>query len=387
MLTRKLTLRNYSFFIFGPRGVGKSTWLKSAFSQQGMRSVEFINLLDTETMLQFTRHPGLLYQRVSHLPPDSWVVLDEIQKVPSLLDEVHRLIEDKRLRFVLSGSSARKLKRSGVNLLAGRARVESMFPFVSVELGTRFDLHRALEVGLLPMSILGNDSASYLKAYAQTYLQEEIRAEALARNFGSFTRFLDVAARQSAQITNVSSIARDAQVARQTVQGYFDILCDTLMGFYLPAWQLKRKTKQRKQSKFYFFDTGVVRALTGRLPYPLGDEEKGQLLECLLFHELRAYLSYSQKGYEPHYWSSYDDVEVDLVIEDQQGFLGVEIKSATQWHSQFNKGLYRLRDELGKTRTRTLGIYLGNHVLSMDGITVYPCKEFLTQLWSGTLIV
>jgi len=209
-----------------------------------------------------------LYREVESEAPERWIIIDEVQKVPALLDEVHRLIENKGRRFVLSGSSARKLRRGGTNLLAGRAIVTHMFPFVSAELGDDFKVSEAINNGTLPMTVLGKDPVSFLTTYAETYLKEEIQAEALTRNIGNFSRFLEVAARQNGQVTNVAGIARDAAVSRQTVQNYFNVLVDTLIGFWIEPWKLKRRTKQVQHSKFYLFDSGVSRALS--VPFAFG---------------------------------------------------------------------------------------------------------------------
>lgn len=239
----------------------------------------------------------LFTRETEGLAAGSWVVIDEIQKVPALLDEVHRLMESRRLRFVLAGSSARKLRRGGTNLRAGRADVRHRYPLVSAEVGDDAHVERMIELGSLPLAVTGADPRAFLKSYALTYLQEEIRAEALTRTLGGFARFLEIAARQNAQVTNVAGIARDAGVSRQSVQNWFDILVDTLLGSWLPAWKLKRATKQTAHPKFDLFDSGVARALSGRLPYPPLPEERGALLETLIHKELSDYLEYSGLGY------------------------------------------------------------------------------------------
>lgn len=379
MFTRLLTIQNQSFFLLGPRGTGKSTWLKSQLPE-----ALYIDLLQTEKSLVYSKNSSQFYREVQS-SPQTWVIVDEVQKVPALLDEVHRLIEEKKYRFVLCGSSARKLKKEGANLLAGRALMVHLFPLVSKELGASFKLPEVFSTGTLPMAITGADPKAYLKTYAEVYLNEEIKAEALTRNIGGFARFLEIAARQNAQITNVSNIARDALVARQTVQGYFDILVDTLIGFWLPAWKLKRATKQKNHPKFYFFDPGVVRALSGRVDYPPSSQELGFLMETVLLHELRAYLSYNQKQYSLYYWSSESGLEVDVIFETQDGYLAIEIKSSDQWHSHFNKGLSRIQNELGRGRVKCLGVYLGDKALSFDGIQVLPVTDFLNLLWDSRL--
>ena len=271
MYARRLLPPSASFFLFGPRGTGKSTWIASNFA-----GAPTYDLLNTREALRLSRDPAALYRETESLPAATWVVIDEVQKVPDLLDEVHRLIERRHLRFVLSGSSARKLKRGGGNLLAGRAVVEHLFPLVSAERAYQLSLDDALVHGSMPLAVTGEDPVGYLLAYAETYLQEEIRAEGLTRSIGSFSRFLEVAARQNGQVTNVAAIARDAAVGRSTVQNYFAILEDTLVGHWVHPWRLKRATKQVAHPKFYLFDCGVARALSGRLPYPPAPEEEGR---------------------------------------------------------------------------------------------------------------
>jgi predicted AAA+ superfamily ATPase len=381
MYPRLLKTPHRSVFLFGPRGTGKSTWIRQRFPE-----ATTYDLLDTSETLRLTRDPGTLYRELVGLPPESWVVIDEVQKVPALLDEVHRLMESRRLRFVLSGSSARKIRHGGVNLLAGRAITTSMFPLVSAELDFQLDLDHSMLHGSLPIAVTGQDPAGFLRTYAETYLDQEIRAEALTRNLGSFSRFLEIAARQNGQVTNASAIARDAGVSRSTVQNHFEILLDTLIGSWLPAWKLKSATKQVQQSKFFFFDAGVARALTGRQAYPPTPEELGPLLETLVLHELRAFLSYTGRDYPLYFWRTYDGAEVDLFFETGDGFVAIEIKSTKRWDRRFHRGLRRLRDDLGADRIRCFGLFLGERSALWDDVRVMPVLEFLRQLWGEELV-
>ena len=381
MLTRVLKKPDQSILLLGPRGTGKSTWIQHHFS-----GAVLYDLLNTTDALRLSREPALLFREVSDLPTGSWVVIDEIQKVPALLDEVHRLIESKGLRFVLSGSSARKLRRGGSNLLAGRALITHMFPFVSAELDPDYSVTDLITGGTLPMSVLGADPASYLTTYAETYLQEEIRAEALTRNIGNFARFLEVAARQNGQVTNVSSIARDSSVSRQTVQNYFTILDDTMLGYWIEPWRLKRRTKQVQQPKFYLFDPGVARALSGRIAYPPTQEECGPLLEAFLFNEIRAYLSYCGLHYNVHFWRSYDGVEVDFICETTRGFVTAKFKASTRWEKQFNRGLHRIKSEFEGNDVRCYGVYMGEKTARWDDVEVMPVRDFLALLWGGEVL-
>ena len=381
MYTRLLPTPTRSIFLFGPRGTGKSTWINNRFPN----AVSY-DLLDTGEALRLSKQPQALHRELAALPEGSWAVIDEVQKVPQLLDEVHRLMESRRLRFVLSGSSARKLRRGGTNLLAGRAVTKSMMPLVSAEMGFDLDMARILPFGTLPMAVTEADPKEYLRTYAETYLMQEVQAEALTRNLGAFARFLEVAARQNAQLTNASGIARDVGINRRTVQSHFEILMDTLLGHWLPPWRLKSANKQVRQSKFYFFDSGVARALTGRLPYPPTDQELGPLTETFVLNELRAYLAYSALDYKLHFWRSYDGAEVDVLCETATGFVAIEVKASLRWEKRFNRGLHRVREELGKDRTTCYGAYLGERQALWDDIRILPMMTFLKSLWTGEII-
>ena len=379
MYARLLPTPPGSAFLFGARGTGKSTWLRERFPHAAA-----YDLLDTGEALRLAKEPGTLYRELSALPAGAWAAIDEVQKVPALLDEVHRLIETRRLRFVLSGSSARKLRRGGVNLLAGRAVTMAMKPLVSAELGFEADPFRLLCYGSLPMAVAEEDPRPYLRSYAETYLVQEVRAEALTRDVGAFARFLEVAARQNAQTTNASGIAKAVGIGRETVRSHFEILVDTLLGYRLPAWKLKAAHKQVAHSKFYFFDAGVVRALNGRLPYPPTREETGPLAETFVLNELRAYLAYSALDYQLHFWRTHDGAEVDVLCEAANGFVAIEIKSATRWEKRFNRGLRRLREHM--PTTACYGVYFGERAALWDDVRVLPVLDFLKRLWAGEII-
>ena len=381
MFARLLRRPRSSCFLFGPRGTGKSTWIGQHFA-----GARIYDLLDTSEALRLAREPATLFREVEGFAPGTWVVIDEVQRVPDLLDEVHRLIESRRLRFVLSGSSARKLRSGGVNLLAGRAVVEHLYPLVSAERSFQVDLDDALRYGTLPLSITGDDPAAYLTAYTETYLQEEIRAEALTRSVGGFSRFLEIAARQNGRVTNVSAISRDAAVSRSTVQNYFEILIDTLIGTWLPAWKLKRSTKQVAHPKFYLFDCGVARALSGRIAYPPLQEELGSLMETMLVGEIRAYVAYAKLRYPLHYWRTHDGTEVDLLCETRDGFVAVEMKASKRWDRRYNRGLSRIREELGANRVTCYGVYTGERPASWGAVQVLPALQFLQRLWNGEVL-
>lgn len=381
MISRLLQKPKQSILLLGPRGTGKSTWIHHHF-----KDAVIYDLLSTSEALRLSRDPSALYRELESGHVGRWVVIDEVQKVPALLDEVHRLIENHGRRFVLSGSSARKLRRGGTNLLAGRAIVTQMFPFVSAELADDLSFTRMLTNGSLPMAVLGDDPASYLMTYAETYLQEEIRAEALTRNIGHFSRFLEIAARQNGQVTNVAGIARDAAVSRQTVQNYFSVLVDTLIGYWIEPWKLKRRTKQVQHPKFFLFDPGVARALSGRIAYPAAHEERGPLLETLLLNEIRCFLSYAKRPYKIYFWRNYDGIEVDLLCETTEGFVAAEFKASERWDKRFSRGLQRMRTELGPRLVTCYGVYLGERAALWDDVQVLPVRDFLKRLWDGDVL-
>ena len=381
MYARLLPTPKRSVFLFGPRGTGKTTWIRDRFP-----GAATYDLLDTREALRLGREPQALYRELASLSPGEWVVVDEVQKVPAVLDEVQRLIEDRRLRFVLSGSSARKLRRGGANLLAGRAITTALFPLVSAELSGDFDPERTLCYGSLPLALTGEAPEEYLRSFAETYLVNEVQAEALTRNLGAFARFLEIAARQNARVTNDAAIARDAGIGRRTVRSHFDILTDTLLGYWLPAWKLKSATRQVRQSRFYFFDPGVARALSGRLPYPPTAEERGALAETLVLNELRAFLAYAALGYRLFYWRSYGGTEVDALCETPSGFVAVEVKASSRWERRFHRGLARVREDFGRRNIACYGVYFGERAAVWDEIPILPVAEFLRRLWNGDIL-
>lgn len=379
MYDRILNAPSRSFFLFGPRGIGKTTWISVGF-----QDALVYDLLDSAIFSRLLQRPDELYHDVAAANAE-WVVVDEVQRVPHLLNEVHRAIENLNQKFVLSGSSTRKFRQADVNLLAGRALTQAMYPLVSHELGQDFDVEHALRYGTLPDTINGESPAEYLRSYALNYLVQEIDAEAQIRNLSGFARFLEVAARQNAQLTNVTSIARDVAVARTTVQNYFDVLKDTLIAHWLPAWKLKRANKQVTSSKFYLFDCGVARALAARLPYPMGDEERGALFETLIVNEIRAFMDYTKRYFPLYFYRTYGGVEVDVLFETINGYVAIESKSSTRWERKFNRGLHYVASELGETKVRKFGVFNGAREQLVDGVRVFPIRDFLRALWSGEL--
>lgn len=380
MLPRILSAPRQSFFLIGPRGSGKSTWLRATFPD-----AHVIDLLSEEKFQRLLAQPSLFADEVRTLRSGTWVIVDEIQRLPGLLNEVHRFMEEKRLRFILCGSSARKLKRAGVNLLAGRALRRSMHPFLPEEIGGQFDLERALQFGLLPVVWDSDARADTLSAYAQFYLKEEIQAEALVRSLPGFARFLPVAALFHGQRINVSTIARDAGVARTTVSGYLDILEETLLCFRLPAYEAKLRVRERKLPKWYWCDPGLVRAMKRSLG-GLVPEERGALFEGLVAQMIRAYRDYRGICDEMYYWapSAGTAAEVDFLLARARQFVAIEAKSGGSFTESWCKGL-RAAAPLKGLQRRLIVYPRGPVLRTQDDIEVLPFQAFADLLASGGL--
>jgi len=384
VFTRRLALPARSFLLLGPRATGKTTWLR-----QRLPRARWYNLLLDRELLRLMRSPGAFRQEVEALPRGSWVVVDEVQKLPSLLNDVHDALAAApgRWRFALTGSSARRLRRADVNLLAGRVVMRRMLPLTVAETGGEPPVDDLLRFGGLPL-VRGERSGAaridVLEAYVDTYLTQEIRAEALVRSLESFTRFLEVAALANAQVTSVASRARDAAVARPTVQGYFDVLADTLIGAWLAAWRPRAKVKEVRHPKFYLFDCGVVRALARRLREPLEGAERGVLLETLVFHELRAQIAYSGCGGELSYYRTPAGTEVDFVWTRGRSAVGVEVKASERWRPEFGRALADLHR--AGVLSACFGVYLGDRALRDGPVRVLPVHEFLRQLAGGRVL-
>lgn len=385
MYQRLLPLPKRSFFLFGPRGTGKSVWLQQVLAESPLS----IDLLKSREFLRYKRDPGLLAREVAALGEDSgWIIIDEVQKLPELLDEVHALLfASDRHRFALSGSSARKLKRSEANMLAGRALSRKMFPLSVLETEADFSLRNALRYGQLPMSVTAateGEKIDFLDAYIENYLREEIQQEALTRNLDSFYRFLTVAATVNGQLLNIANIAREVGVARSTVQGYFSILEDTLLGWYLPAWRNRAKVKEVARVKFYLFDCGVQRALTGLQRGKPSSEEMGTLFETFVLNEFRALNSWLSLGARFYFWRTPSGNEVDLVWRCGNRAAGFEIKSTFAWKNSFNKGLNALL-EAGEIE-QAFGIYRGERTQKYGEVTVLPWSTAIKMAADGEFL-
>ncbi len=373
-----------SFFLFGARGTGKSTLLAQCFPSE---ETLFIDLLDPEQEERLARNPAELQQRIAALASGvRRVVIDEVQRQPKLLDQVHRLIETTDLQYVLTGSSSRKLRRGSANMLAGRAFVHALFPFTARELGKEFDLMGALTWGTLPrMSHLKEDEerAQFLRAYALTYLREEIVMEQLVRKLDPFRLFLEVAAQSNGTIVNYSRIAQDTGVDSKSVQTYFEILEETLVGFHLVPFHRSVRARQRSNPKFYFFDTGVARALSRSLTIPLqsGTFAFGNTFEQFLVAEIHRMASYLRPDWRFFYLRTKDDAEIDLIIERPGEPLAlVEIKSGDRMQERDCAALARFAPDLDPCECFCLS--LDPHRKRIGPVECWHWRDWVEQLFS-----
>ena len=385
MYTRRLDVPTRSFLLLGPRGTGKTTWLRTRLPK-----AHWYNLLLDREQLRLMRDPHLFRQEIEALPSGTWVVLDEIQKLPGLMNEIHDALATapRRWRFALTGSSARRLRPADVNLLAGRVVMRRMLPLTVAELTAAPAIDDLLRFGMLPMVRTARGAAArvdLLEAYVETYLAQEIRAEALVRSLEAFARFLEIAALANAQVTNVAALSRDAGVARPTIQGYFEVLNDTLLGHWLPAWRPRAKVKEVQHPKFYLFDPGVARALSRRLREPLEAAERGMLLETLVFHELRAQIAYSDCGGDLTYYRTPSGTEVDFVWTRAGHAVGIEVKATDRWRPESNRALVELQS--AGAIAAAWGVYLGDQPLQAGPVRVLPLHSFLDELTAGRVLM
>ncbi len=367
-----------SYFLFGPRGSGKSTWLRHLHPD-----AHWIDLLDEGRFQSYLVDPSLFSSEMDALADRSTVVVDEVQRLPNLLNVVHQKIEAKRLRFALSGSSARKLRRSGVNLLAGRALLRHLHPYVPEEIGDPFRLGEVLDSGALPIIRAAENPREALASYVQLYLREEIQAEAATRNLAGFARFLPIAGLLHGQVLNVSSLARNAGVARTTVQGYLQILADTLFTFQLPAFEGRLRVRERRHPKLYWVDPGLVRAVV-RGAGATEPAASGALFEGWIAQCLRAYNDYNGLYDAIAYWAPADaqQTEVDFLLHRGRRYIAIEVKAAPRWRPEMAKGLRAISALAGVERR--IVVYQGAQALRPEpGIEVLPVMQFLRELESG----
>lgn len=364
--------KDKSFFLFGPRGTGKTTWVKSAFPK-----AIFIDLLESEIYNDLLANP----QRLERFIPgdfNNWIVVDEVQRIPELLNEIHRLIEKKGYRFVLTGSSARKLRKRGVNLLAGRALTYSFHQLAVVELAKDFNLAHSLKFGQLPCAYTDKDPKAYLESYVEAYLREEIQQEGLTRNLSAFSRFLEAASFSQGSVLNTSAVARECSVERKVVENYFSILEDLLIGSRLPVFTKKAKRRMVAHHKFYFFDVGIYRTIRPSGPLDMPEEMEGLAFETLVFQELRAINDCLHLGYELYYWHTANQAEVDFVLYGNKGLKAFEVKRTSRINENMLRGLKAFLKDYPSAKAYL--IYGGTRRLYDGNITILPIQDALLTL-------
>ena len=365
-----------SFFIFGPRGTGKSTWIKDTYPESLI-----IDLLDPSQLRKFSASPEHLMHILDVPGSRKVVVIDEVQRVPSLLDVVHSYMENRGDRqFILTGSSSRKLKRSGVNLLAGRAEQAFLHPFLPSELGDRFDLENALTYGLLPLVQFAKNPKATLRAYLGLYLKDEVQAEGLVRNLDGFSRFLEAISFSHGGILSYSEVSRECQVERKSVEGFVDILSDLLLGYKLPVFSKKAKRKLISHQKFYYFDTGVFRSIRPKGPLDRPEEIHGAALEGLVCQCLKAYADYRKpmETCELFFWRTQADSEVDFVLYGEETILALEVKNSGKVHKNDLRHLKTFCSDYPSSQAILL--YRGKETVVIDGILCLPCEKLLKAL-------
>lgn len=372
MYNRLLEVENESFFLFGARGTGKTSWVKEHFPD-----AIFFDLLHDDTYTELLARPSRLEERI----PENyvgWIVIDEIQKVPALLNEVHRLIESRKIKFILTGSSARSLRRKGVNLLAGRALTYHLYPLTALELGKDFHIKKALQFGQLPLAVMRSDPEKYLLSYIKTYLREEVLQEGLTRNFPLFTRFLETASFSQGEVLNYTNIANEVGSNRHTINQFFDILEDLLIAYRIHPFTKRAKREVVVSPKFYYFDSGVYRAIRPKGPLDSESEADGPALETLLLQNAKAINDYFNLGYEIYYWRTRAQDEVDFILYGKNGLHAIEIKRKTRLSPQDFKGLRVFQEDYDIAKLYML--YGGTQSYYEGNIQVIPFPEFLKNL-------
>lgn len=377
MIPRLIEPSKQSFFLFGPRGTGKTTWLRAKFPE-----ALFIDLLESDTFRRYSAKPERLRELIDGNPGKKIIVIDEIQKIPDLLSEVHSLIERKKgLRFILTGSSSRKLKRSGTDLLAGRALHYYIYPFTAAELGGAFDFESALQTGLVPLVMCADEPSKVLKSYITLYIREEVQMEGLVRNIGNFSRFLEAASFSHGSVLNITNIARDCEVERKAVEGYIGILEDLMLACRVPVFNKRAKRAVTAHPKFYFFDTGVFRSL--RPCGPLDDPQAigGAALEGLVFQHLAAWNAYQGGKNKLYFWRTSSGTEVDFVVYGPGAFYAIEVKNTDKITGKDFTGLISFKEDY--PQSKPLLLYRGKERRVMRGVLCMPCEDFLKKGFDG----
>lgn len=365
----------HSAFLWGPRKTGKSTFIRKNFPSD---QIELLDLLDTDTFGEYAARPGLLKERFQDTK--KWIVVDEVQKIPILLDQVHWLIENKKIPFLLTGSSARKLRRGHANLLAGRARRKEMLPLTYQET-EGFDLERVMHTGLLPPHFLSDDIVADLRSYVADYLKEEIAEEAKVRNLPSYSQFMKIAALSSGSLINYTNFSQDTGVSQKVVRNYFQVLEDTLLGYRIQPWRKSPNRRMIVTEKFYMFDIGVANYLMNRQPR-IGSPEFGYSFEHYIFMELRAYQAYKNPELEISFWRSAAGQEVDFILGEKE--LAIEVKAVSMVPDRALRNLWALSED-GPVK-KSVVVCLEKVVRKINNIEILPWQEFLKRLWAGEFV-
>jgi predicted AAA+ superfamily ATPase len=369
-----------SFLLVGPRGTGKSTWLKQHYPDAVM-----IDLLAPELFRAYSARPERL-REITDGATGKTIIIDEVQKIPELLDVVHQLVEgDSELQFILTGSSARKLKRTGVDLLAGRAIVKTMHPFMAAELKNSFSLAASLKFGLVPLITSALSPQETLASYVALYLREEVQMEGIVRNIGAFSRFLEAVSFSHGSTLNVSEVARECQVKRKTVDNYLAVLDDLLLSFRVPVFSRRAKRHLVSHSKFYYFDCGIFRSLRPTGPLDSPQEIDGGALEGMIGQHLRAWIAYGDSECALYYWRTKSGVEVDFILYGKDTFLAIEVKNSARVNSKMVKGLMAFKEDYPEAQL--LLLYRGEERLLINNILCLPCESFLLGLLPGKPVI
>ncbi len=363
---------NSSFFLFGARGTGKTNWVVRKFP-----NALLFDLLMDDTYTELLSRPSRLAERIPEQFSD-WIIIDEIQKVPLLLNEVHRLIEHRKLKFILTGSSARTLRRKGVNLLAGRALTYHMYPLTAVELGNDFDIKKSLKIGQLPAALTHSDPQKYLKSYIKTYIREEVQQEGLTRNLPLFTRFLETASFSQGEVLNYTNIAKEVGSNRNTINQFFEILEDLLIAYRIYPFTKRAKREIVLSPKFYYFDVGVYRSIRPKGPLDTDAESDGSALETLFLQEVKAINDYYNLGYEIYYWRTRNKEEVDFILYGEKGLYAFEIKRKARLSSYDFKPLNLFMEDY--PMAKPILLYGGSEAYFEGNIKVEPIKNFIANL-------
>lgn len=372
MYSRIIKPPRKSFFLFGPRGTGKTTWLKHQFPD-----ALYFDLLDAEIFNDLLASPHRLEK---FIPPrfSDWIILDEVQRIPELLNEVHSLIENRKFSFILTGSSARKLKKKGVNLLAGRALTYHLYPLTVQELGKDFNLQRSLQFGHLPAIFSEPEKKKYLESYVMTYLEQEVQQEGLTRNLAAFARFLEVASFSQRQVLNIAEVARECAVHQKVVESYFSILEDLMIAYRVPVFSKKAKRKLIRHAKFYFFDTGIYRILRPHGPLDKPEEIEGTALESLISQEIRALNDYLDLGYKLFFWRTALQHEVDFILYGERDIKALEVKRSSKINQKDLRSLQLFLKDYPQTKAYFL--YGGNQEMWEGKIHILPIEKFLRKI-------